>query len=66
MADARAYGGAAALGGTVFAVGGLQADMQTHATLCEAYDAAADRWRHVDLPANANPCRSFLAACALE
>lgn len=28
MADSRAYGSAAALGSTLFAVGGLQSDMQ--------------------------------------
>lgn len=118
MADSRAYGSAAALGSTLFAVGGLQSDMQastagrarmgragcsrapqacarcctappaapillrlchrhthtcashlsaqTHAILIERYNATADAWEHVALPPNANPRRSFLAACSLE
>ena len=66
MSDARAYGSCAVLGGTLFAVGGLQSDMQTHAVLLECYNPAADAWEHVELPANANPRRSFLAACGLE
>ncbi|KAL4434243.1 hypothetical protein ABPG75_000684 [Micractinium tetrahymenae] len=66
MCDARAYGSCASLGSTVFAVGGLQSDMQTHALLFEAYNPAADAWEHVELPPNANPRRSFLAACGLE
>ncbi|PSC73864.1 galactose oxidase [Micractinium conductrix] len=66
MGDSRAYGSSATLGSTVFAVGGLQSDMQTHAVLIERYDAAADSWQHVELPSNANPRRSFLAACGLE
>ena len=40
--------------------------VQTHAVLIERYDAAADSWQHVELPSNANPRRSFLAACGLE
>ncbi len=40
--------------------------LQTHALLFEAYNAAADTWEHVALPPNANPRRSFLAACGLE
>ncbi|KAL4424907.1 hypothetical protein ABPG77_009636 [Micractinium sp. CCAP 211/92] len=66
MNDARAYGSCASLGNTVLAVGGLQSDMQTHALLFEAYNAATDTWEHVALPPNANPRRSFLAACGLE
>ena len=110
LAGARAWGAGVSLGSTVFAVGGLQSDMQvgaggggggggvrapggtaaltlpaaphhcpsvpstlptpcpaqTHALLCERYDAAADKWVHVSLPPNANPRRSFLAACGME
>ncbi|KAI3438916.1 hypothetical protein D9Q98_001330 [Chlorella vulgaris] len=66
MSDSRAYGSSAVLGSTVFAVGGLQSDMQTHAILLECYNPTDDSWRHVELPANANPRRSFLAACGLE
>ncbi|EFN57848.1 hypothetical protein CHLNCDRAFT_57342 [Chlorella variabilis] len=66
MADARAYGSCAVLGSTVFAVGGLQSDMQTHAILLESYNPTSDCWEHVELPSNANPRRSFLAACGLE
>lgn len=40
--------------------------LQTHALLFEAYNAATDTWEHVALPPNANPRRSFLAACGLE
>jgi hypothetical protein len=39
---------------------------QTHAILLECYNPTDDSWRHVELPANANPRRSFLAACGLE
>lgn len=112
MADTRAYGSCAVLAGTLFAVGGLQSDMQvgtwraaphsvpvatvyrccpaslhgrprraslsdpsdahaplcsqTHAALVEAYNPAVDGWEPVELPSNANPRRSFLAACGLE
>ena len=127
MSDARAYGSSASLGSTVFAVGGLQSDMQvgclclcageafgregglfgwatgctmqpvgpthaaagarritfsnwastlphlyfchilqTHAILIECYNPVVDAWEHVELPANANPRRSFLAACGIE
>jgi hypothetical protein len=38
---------------------------QSHSILIERYNAAADSWEHVELPANANPRRSFLAACGL-
>jgi hypothetical protein len=65
LLDCRAYGAAAAVGGDVFAVGGLRSDMQTHSGLLERRRAGAGPWEHVDLPANANPRRSFLAACAL-
>jgi hypothetical protein len=34
MADARAYGSCAVLGGTLFAVGGLQSDMQVRGAGC--------------------------------
>lgn len=66
MRDTRAYGSAASLGTAVFAVGGLLGDMASHALLCEVYNAADDCWEHVELPPNANPRRSFLAACGLE
>ncbi|PRW59406.1 kelch 1 [Chlorella sorokiniana] len=66
MSDARAYGSSASLGSTVFAVGGLQSDMQTHAILIECYNPVVDVWEHVELPPNANPRRSFLAACGIE
>ena len=39
MADSRAYGSAAALGSTLFAVGGLQSDMQVRAA------GQGQRWR---------------------
>jgi hypothetical protein len=66
MGDCRAYGAAVALGSEVLAVGGLRADMQTHSRLIERYLPALDRWEPMELPAAANPRRSFLAACALE
>ena len=65
MRDPRAYGAAATAGGRVYAIGGLQPDMQTHAALAESYDPAADSWQYVAVPANANPRRSFLAACSM-
>ena len=53
----------------MFDVGGLRSDMQmqTHLGLLERRRAGAGPCPHVDLqvPANANPRRSFLAACAL-
>ncbi|GAB4816831.1 hypothetical protein N2152v2_003877 [Parachlorella kessleri] len=66
MSDSRAYGSAAAVGGQVYALGGLQSDMETHSVLVERYDSASNSWQHVALPSNANPRRSFLAACGLE
>lgn len=40
--------------------------LQTHAILIECYNPVVDVWEHVELPANANPRRSFLAACGIE
>ena len=42
------------------------APLQTHAILVECYNPISDCWEHVELPSNANPRRSFLAACGLE
>lgn len=39
---------------------------QTHAILIECYNPVVDVWEHVELPPNANPRRSFLAACGIE
>ncbi len=39
---------------------------QTHSILVERYNASSNTWVHVELPLNANPRRSFLAACGLE
>lgn len=40
--------------------------LQTHAILLECYNPVGDVWDHVELPPNANPRRSFLAACGIE
>ena len=40
--------------------------MQTHAVLVERYSPPSNSWEHVELPLNANPRRSFLAACGVE
>jgi len=64
MAESRAYGAAVAVGGEVFMVGGLLSDMQTHAPLLASYSPGTGAWRHLEVPSQANPRRSFLGACA--
>lgn len=45
MSDARAYGSSASLGSTVFAVGGLQSDMQVGSAASAQYGRLALSWR---------------------
>ncbi len=62
----RAYGGAAALGGRVYALGGLQTDMTTYAPLVEVYDPAADAWAVLDVPGAVRGERGLFACAAWE
>ncbi|KAK9845978.1 hypothetical protein WJX81_007519 [Elliptochloris bilobata] len=66
MSAGRAYGGAVALGGRLYALGGLKTDMTSYAPLVEEYQPAANAWKVVDVPAHLNQDRGFFACAAWE
>ena len=60
----RAYCVAAAMGGLVYVLGGLDGSQANDQLGVEAYDPSTNQWHPVDMPKDAFIGRAFLSACA--